>query len=97
MEPKRIFRSQQNRVLGGVATGLAVYFNVDVTIVRLIFVLFSFTPINGFVLYILMWLLIPTESDIQQNVAYEQSVRNNAQDIKQTFERIVENLGKLAK
>ena len=41
MTPKRLYRSTSNRVVGGVAAGLANYFNLDPLLVRLLFVIFT--------------------------------------------------------
>ncbi len=57
---KRIYRSEDDRLLAGVCGGLGEHFDVDPTIVRIVWValtLFGFTP-AGVVLYILAWLLI---------------------------------------
>ncbi|MFA5246772.1 MAG: PspC domain-containing protein [Candidatus Micrarchaeia archaeon] len=60
--PKRLYRSKSERILGGVCGGIAGYFNVDPTIVRLLWVgltlLPPFTPAM-IVLYILMWIIVP--------------------------------------
>ncbi len=42
MEPKRLYRSRKNHMISGVCGGIAEYFNVDPTIVRLIAVLLLF-------------------------------------------------------
>ncbi len=42
MEPKRLYRSRENHIISGVCGGIAEYFNVDPTIVRLIAVLLLF-------------------------------------------------------
>jgi phage shock protein C len=46
-------------MLGGVAAGLAEYFDVDPTIVRLVFVLSIFAGGAGFIAYIIMWIVVP--------------------------------------
>ncbi len=55
---KRLTRSY-DRKLGGVCGGLAEYFNVDVTIVRLAFVLLTIFKGTGLLLYIALWLILP--------------------------------------
>jgi phage shock protein PspC (stress-responsive transcriptional regulator) len=48
-------------MLGGVAGGLAEYFNIDPTIVRLVFVLLAFVTV-GFpmgLIYVILWVVIP--------------------------------------
>lgn len=63
-EPKRLKRSQQERMIAGVCGGLAKYMNVDATIVRLVFVILTvFTAvIPGILIYIIMWIIVPKDS-----------------------------------
>lgn len=57
---KRLFRDTDNALIAGVASGLANFFNLDVTLVRLLFVLLViFSAGFGFVLYIMLWLIVP--------------------------------------
>jgi len=57
--PKRLFRDTDNAMLAGVAAGLANYFGVDVLIIRLLFVIATFTGGWGILIYIVLWLLVP--------------------------------------
>jgi phage shock protein C len=54
-------RSLDGRILGGVAAGLARYFAVDVTYVRIALVALSFLGGAGVPLYLAAWLLIPAD------------------------------------
>ena len=58
---RKLYRSRTNTVLGGVCGGLADYFDVDSTVIRLLFVLFFFFGGSGFLVYIIMWIVIPQE------------------------------------
>ena len=64
METKKtLYRDTDNKMLGGVASGLAEYMNWDVTVVRLIF-LFCLFAVQGAVLaYILAWIIVPGKYD----------------------------------
>lgn len=57
---KRLTRSRTNRMLGGVCGGLGEYFNIDPTVIRLVFVSLFFLgagfPVLG---YLLLWIIIP--------------------------------------
>lgn len=57
---KKLVRPQKGRRVGGVAIGLANYLDIDVTVVRLIWI-FLFLPggLPGLIPYIIMWLVIP--------------------------------------
>ena len=59
MEPKRFYRSTTDRVVGGVAAGLAEYFALDPVLIRLLFVLFAIFGGGGVLVYIIMWIVIP--------------------------------------
>lgn len=58
---KKLYRSRENRVLGGVAAGLAEYLNVDITLVRLGFLLLGLADGAGLLLYIAMWIVVPEQ------------------------------------
>lgn len=61
MEPKRLFRSRKDRILGGVCGGMGNYFNLDPVLVRVIWVVLLFAAGVGFLAYILSWIIIPEE------------------------------------
>lgn len=56
---KKLYRNTENGKLGGVAAGLADYFNVDVTLVRLVFVLLGLFDGAGLLLYAAMFFIVP--------------------------------------
>jgi len=59
---KRVYRSRRTKVIGGVAAGLAEYFDVDITLMRLIFALAAIVLPHIMILgYILAWVIIPEE------------------------------------
>jgi phage shock protein PspC (stress-responsive transcriptional regulator) len=61
MENVKLYRSVSNQMIGGVCGGLGAYVNIDPIFVRLLFVLLLFGTEFGFILYILLWILIPEE------------------------------------
>jgi phage shock protein PspC (stress-responsive transcriptional regulator) len=56
---KKLYRSARDKMIGGVASGLGDYFDIDPTIVRLIFVLSIFVGGAGFIAYVIMWIVVP--------------------------------------
>ncbi len=58
---KKLYRSQSQRMIGGVAGGLAEYFNIDVSLVRLLWILSLFLVGGGILAYIIAWVIIPEE------------------------------------
>lgn len=62
MQNKRLYRiTSQDRMLGGVCAGLAKYFEIDPTIMRLVFVIIVLFGGSGILLYIILWILMPPE------------------------------------
>ena len=61
MEQKRLYKSSTNRVLCGVCGGIGEYFNIDPTIIRLIFVLFIFGVGSGLLAYIVAAIIMPEQ------------------------------------
>src|SRR5260370_7282669 len=60
---KRLYRIRDGRVIAGVCAGLAAYFGVDPTLVRLAFALLTVFGGVGVLLYLGAWLVIPDEVD----------------------------------
>jgi len=61
---KRLFRNEHNKTVAGVASGLADYLQIDITIVKLIFILSTiFIPTSGLLVYIILWIVIPVNPD----------------------------------
>jgi phage shock protein C len=61
--PKRFYRSRYDTVLGGVAGGLARYFNIDPIIIRILFVALAFAGAGGIIIYIILWIAVPLDPD----------------------------------
>ena len=60
---RQLYRSRDNRMVGGICAGLGEYFNIDPTLIRLAFVFFSLIGFAGAVLiaYLVMLVVIPEE------------------------------------
>ncbi len=59
---KRLFRSKNNRMLGGVCAGLGEHLDVDPTVIRLIWAVVTLLSFGtGIIIYILAWIIIPEE------------------------------------
>lgn len=61
-EMKRLQRSTSNKMIAGVCAGIANYFNLDPTIIRILYVLMVFFAGFGILLYLILWLVIPSDS-----------------------------------
>lgn len=62
MEQKKLFRSNKNKMICGVCGGLAEYINIDPTIVRLLWVVFSFAGGFGLLAYIIAAIIMPVQA-----------------------------------
>ena len=58
-EPRKLYRSRSQRMLAGVCGGLAEYFNVDATLIRVLFLVLAVFGGSGLVIYVVMWLIVP--------------------------------------
>jgi phage shock protein C len=58
---RKLYRSKSNRKLAGVCGGLAQYFNLDATLIRVLFVALAVLGGSGLVLYLAMWIIVPNE------------------------------------
>jgi len=57
--PRKLYRSGKDKMLGGVCGGIGEYFNIDPTLVRLLWVVLTFTGGAGLLAYIIAWIIIP--------------------------------------
>ena len=64
--PRKLYRSRHSNVIGGVCGGLADYFELDVSLVRVLFVLLLFLGGMSLWVYIILWIIIP----LQPNYLY---------------------------
>lgn len=64
MNNNRLFRNTNSKVIGGVASGLADYLQIDVTIVRVLLVLAIFIPMSFpiVLIYIVLWMVMPANT-----------------------------------
>ena len=66
---KRLYRPREGRVIAGVCAGLAAYFGVDPTLVRLAFALVTVFGGIGILLYLVAWIVIPEEGGDGASIA----------------------------
>lgn len=61
---KRLYRDENNKILGGVCSGIAAYFNIDPVIVRILFIVSGI----GLLVYILLWIFVPGSNALVNGV-----------------------------
>ncbi len=63
---KRLYRSQEDRMIAGVCGGLGEYFEVDPTLIRILWILFSIAGGAGILAYIAAYIIIPERRAIPE-------------------------------
>ena len=58
---KKLYRSTKDKMLGGVAGGIAEYFDIDSTLIRVLFILVVFFGGSGIIAYIILWIVVPEQ------------------------------------
>lgn len=64
MDNRKLYRSANDVMIAGVCSGLARYFSLDATVVRLIFVLLLLLGGHGVLVYVILWIIMPQEPTI---------------------------------
>ena len=61
MEKRKLYRSESDRMVGGVCGGLGDYLDIDSTLVRIIFVALALMGGPGFLVYLILLIIVPSE------------------------------------
>ncbi len=78
---KKLYRSRKEKMIGGVAGGLAEYFEIDPTLVRIIFIVSLFLGGSGILAYIILWIVVPEELYVTStNESKEKADNQNVKD-----------------
>lgn len=91
---KKLYRDPDDRVLGGVCSGLAAYFVLDPIIVRLIFVLLFFIGGTSILIYPILWIIIPKATNTAQRLEMkgeEVNITNISKTIKEEIQDVKDN------
>ncbi len=87
---KRLVRSSTDKMVSGVCAGLAEYFNIDPTIVRLIFVGLTVWGGSGILIYIVLAIVLPEAGSV--NKPTQEVIKENAAQFESTVERVANNV-----
>ncbi len=88
-----LYRSETERMLGGVCGGLGEYLSLDPVFIRLFFVLLFFGHGSGLFLYIVLWVIMPNKSDVQEGKTIEENVKASAENFGERIQTIGEEFG----
>jgi phage shock protein PspC (stress-responsive transcriptional regulator) len=82
----RLYRSEKNKMIAGVAGGIGEFFGVDPSLIRLLFVIITLLGGSGILLYIVLWIILPTESDVKKGTT-EEHIKANVEEIRNKAEK----------
>ncbi len=92
---RRIYRDVDNRVLGGVCSGMSTYWSIDVVWIRIIFVVLALLFFSGFLVYLLLWLVIPPARTTAQKLEMKGepvNISSIGKAVKEEFNSVRKNL-----
>ena len=76
---KKLYRSRIDRMIGGVAGGLAEYFDMDPTLVRVLFAISVAFSGAGILAYVVLWIVVPEQPLIFQTTESESSTKKESE------------------
>ncbi len=91
---KRIYRDVDNRVLGGVCSGLGAYLSIDVVWIRIIFVILALIAFSGVLVYLLLWIVVPPAVTTAQKLEMKGepvNIHNIGRAVREEFENVRKN------
>lgn len=98
---RKFYRDSDNKVLGGVCSGLAAFLDIDVLLVRILaIVFFIFSVPVMLILYIVLWIVIPEAMTAAQKLEMKGervTVSNIEKTVKDEFENVKDNFNKFKK
>ena len=96
---KKLFRDGEDKFLGGVASGIAHYFDVDTIWIRLGLLALFFGAGFGVILYIILWILLPEAKTTAEKLQMEGepvNIDNIEKKIREEFTNVSENVAEFA-
>ncbi|MBE6275396.1 MAG: PspC domain-containing protein [Bacteroides sp.] len=90
-EPKRLFRDPEDKIIGGVCSGIAAYMDWDVTLVRLFMLVFGFCIQGTILAYIIAWIVIPEATTAAEKLSMKGmkiNVENIGKTVTDSFEKM---------
>jgi phage shock protein PspC (stress-responsive transcriptional regulator) len=85
--PRRLYRSEHDRVIAGVCGGLRDYLGIDANLLRVIFVLLAvFAGGSGLLIYVLLWALVPRESRV--GISPSESAMDAVNEVRDRFQSL---------
>jgi len=74
---KKLERDEQNKMIAGVAAGVAEYLNVEVTWIRVLFLLLAIFGLSGVWIYLILWIAVPAKPFLFSNMGTDYKVKED--------------------
>ncbi len=94
MKNKKIYRKTDDCIIAGVCAGLADYFEIDETLVRVIFVLLFIGGGSGILIYLVLWLVIPKKGEENKKVDWQENVKEFTEDVGKKAKTVAKEIKK---
>ncbi len=94
---RRLYRDDENAIIGGVCSGLAAYFNLEPLVFRVIFAALAFAKGFGLIIYIILWALVPRAQTTRQRMEMrgeDVNLSNLEKNIKREYEEVKKSMKK---
>jgi len=96
---KRLYRDGENRVLGGVCSGMSAYFNIDPVFLRILFVLLVFIGVGiSAIIYLILWIVVPEARTTAQRLEMrgeDATISNIQKTIQEEVNEVKNNFSKI--
>jgi phage shock protein C len=63
-----LYRDIDNKIIGGVCSGMGHYFNADPVIIRIMFVILTFFAAGGILIYFVLWIILPPAFNVAEKM-----------------------------
>lgn len=88
-----LYRSETDRMLGGVCGGLGNYLGIDSTLVRLFFVLLALGPGIGVLVYLALWVIAPSESRVGAGTTWKENIKESTENFSERAQTVGAEFG----
>jgi phage shock protein PspC (stress-responsive transcriptional regulator) len=91
----RMYRDPDNRIIGGVCSGMGAYWNIDPLIVRIIFIALVLAGGLGVFVYLILYIVLPEAKTTAQKIEMKGdpvNIHNIKESVKQEFENVKKNM-----
>jgi phage shock protein PspC (stress-responsive transcriptional regulator) len=92
---RRMYRDPDNRMIGGVCSGMAAYWHIDPVILRILFILSIFLGGLGLLIYLILYVVLPEAKTTAQKIEMKGdpvNINNIKESVKEEFEKVRKNM-----